>query len=203
MKSSRAVRIVISLGAIGLATAHLAWPDLSVDAITVVLFVVAIIPWLSPIFKSLEFPGGWKVEFRDLQTAKRKAQSAGLLTPKYPRGGPPTYLFQVIASEDPNLALAGVRLEIEKQLIHLAVTHDLEIPPGGISALTSMLARHAILTEVEAQALIEIVDILNPAVHGAQVEPWALSWAMELGPRIIQVLEERIPGFVENLERGI
>ncbi|MEM9448848.1 MAG: hypothetical protein AAGA75_09955 [Cyanobacteria bacterium P01_E01_bin.6] len=37
------------------------------DVITNVLFVVALIPWLSPFLKSAELPGGWKFDFARVQ----------------------------------------------------------------------------------------------------------------------------------------
>jgi len=39
--------------------------------------VVAVVPWFAPLFKSLEFPGGWKVEFQELQKAAIRAEQAG------------------------------------------------------------------------------------------------------------------------------
>jgi hypothetical protein len=42
-------------------------PDLKIDAITITLLFIALVPWLSPLFKSLEFPGGWKIEFKEMK----------------------------------------------------------------------------------------------------------------------------------------
>ena len=47
------------------------------DAITLALLAIAIVPWLAPIFKSLEFPGGLKVEFQELQKAAQRALQRG------------------------------------------------------------------------------------------------------------------------------
>lgn len=58
------LRTIITVCAIGLIWAHLVLPNIQIDQITVTLFVVAIIPWLSSIFKSLEFPGGGRLEFQ-------------------------------------------------------------------------------------------------------------------------------------------
>lgn len=73
------IQVTITVGALAIAAAHLFWPNVKIDAVTLVLLVAAIVPWLAPLFKSLELPGGWKVEFRDLQRAGGRAQQAGLL----------------------------------------------------------------------------------------------------------------------------
>ncbi len=68
---------VVTTGAVALAIAHLAFPDLKVDGVTVALLVVSLVPWLGPIFKSIELPGGWKLEFQQFkqQVASRLEQA--------------------------------------------------------------------------------------------------------------------------------
>lgn len=60
------LRKIVSLGALLLALTHLIWPALAIDALTITLVIIAILPWLAPLIKSLELPGGLKVELRDL-----------------------------------------------------------------------------------------------------------------------------------------
>src|SRR5574337_797154 len=75
-------------GAVIPAGVHLAWPGIAIDAITVTLFLVAVIPWLGPLFRAVELPGGVKVEFAELEKAQREAESAGILaTPVTYRDG--------------------------------------------------------------------------------------------------------------------
>jgi len=50
-----------------LAVVHAVRPDLRIDAVTLALLVVAIAPWLAPVFKSVELPGGWKFEYQEVQ----------------------------------------------------------------------------------------------------------------------------------------
>ena len=61
------LKYAITIIAILIALAHLIWPSLSIDAITLTLLFISLIPWLSPLFKSLEFPGGLKIEFKELK----------------------------------------------------------------------------------------------------------------------------------------
>lgn len=63
----------ITVVALFVALAHLIWPSLTIDAITVTLLFIALVPWLTPLFKSLEFPGGWKIEFQDFEPCPCKS----------------------------------------------------------------------------------------------------------------------------------
>jgi hypothetical protein len=70
---TRALAIAISAGALLIALVHIVWPDVQIDAVTVVLLAVAAVPWLGPIFKSIELPGGWRFEYQ-VQQIKEQVQ---------------------------------------------------------------------------------------------------------------------------------
>ncbi len=61
------ISALISAGALGLGLVHITFPDVKIDSYTIVLFVIGTAPWLAPLFKSIELPGGWKFEFREFQ----------------------------------------------------------------------------------------------------------------------------------------
>src|SRR5436853_6275727 len=112
------LRYGITLAALALAVAHIAFPKFELDVTTLILFSIGLLPWLAPLFKSVELPGGLKVEFQELQEVTDRAKEAGLLGPE--TKAPVEQSFQAIAAADPNLALAGVRIELEKRLRQLA-----------------------------------------------------------------------------------
>jgi hypothetical protein len=88
-------------------------------AITLSLVALAILPWLGLLFRSVELRGGFKVEFQDrLDRARERADKAGLLAEPGAEGQ--QYTFQLVADQDPNRALAGLRIELERQLKALA-----------------------------------------------------------------------------------
>lgn len=187
----RRIQIAITLGAVAIAAAHLVWPAIEIDATTLVLFTIAVIPWLAPLFKSVEFPGGWKIEFQELENARGKAEAAGLLDLTTKRGES-EFSFQAVAEEDPNLALAGLRIEIESRLRELARTRNVPSDRAGIGQLLHRLDRHDILNPEERAALSEMVHLLNSAVHGAKVDSRAAQWALEVGPQLLAGIDERI-----------
>lgn len=195
------LRQIVSLGGLVLALVHIIWPKLAIDAVTLALIVIAILPWLAPLVKSLEVPGGWKVEFQDLQKAASRAESAGLLAAEA-SGKEATFSFQSIASRDPNLALAGLRIEIEKRLSSLAGIHGLN-PRHPLSVGQSLraLAQADVLTKEERSILTDMVDMLNAAVHGAEVDSRAAAWAIDVGPRLLTSLDERVAEVKSAIDR--
>jgi hypothetical protein len=185
------IQWAISIVSALLAIAHIRWPDVTIDAITLTLFIIAVVPWLAPLFKTIEFPGGWKIEFQDLERALAKAEEAGLLSPKIARGGGAEFTFQMISDNDPNLALAGLRIEIEKRLINIAEAQGIQVHKPSVSRLLSLLEQKQLLNWQETSVLRDLIGLLNSAVHGAAVDKKAFDWAMEIGPRLLAVLEER------------
>lgn len=211
------LRQIVSLGALLFALVHIIWPQLAIDAVALALIVIAILPWLAPLVKSLELPGGWKVEFQELQQAALRAESAGLLSDPPVQQENDAFSFQSIASRDPNLALAGLRIEIEKRLSSLAEIHNLnsslwDVKPRrvidavkvsmGVGRSLRVLAKAEILTSEECSILSDMVNMLNAAVHGAEVDSRAANWAIETGPRLLASLDERIAEAKEQIAKS-
>ena len=192
------IQWAITLGALIIAVVHLIWPRLAIDSITLTLIVIAVIPWLAPLFKSMEFPGGWKIEFRDLAKVQERAEQANLLAPITAVDVETEYPFQIVAENDPNLALAGLRIEIEKRLRRLAQSADIPISRSSVGKLMRLLYEKQILSPNEYSVLADMIGLLNEAVHGAEVDRRALDWAMEVGPRILKALDQRIASRVNT-----
>jgi hypothetical protein len=185
------LRTLITVLALLAVVAHIVWPALRIDAITVTLLVVAVIPWLRPLFKSLELPGGLKVEFQDLKNVTKRADAAGLVAPE-PPADPNTYSFQLIADTDPNLALAGLRIELERRLRQLAESHGMKTDAVSMGKLLRDLNQRELINGVERSVLADLAGLLNSAVHGAEVDRQAAAWALEVGPRILRALDDRV-----------
>lgn len=76
MLPSRLLRTGITIFALVLAVAHALLPDIKIDVITLVLLVAATLPWLQPILKSIELPGGIKLELQELRQEVKDAAGA-------------------------------------------------------------------------------------------------------------------------------
>ena len=75
MKDNLPLKIVVS--AIGLLAAivHVSKPDLRIDSVTIVLLIIAAIPWAQPLIKSIELLGV-KLELQELHAKVAEAKGA-------------------------------------------------------------------------------------------------------------------------------
>jgi hypothetical protein len=188
MKGKLAIGLSIAISAIALALAglHLALPSLAIDGKFITLLAIAIAPWLGTMFESLEFPGGWKVKYRDLKETAEKAKEAGLLAPA---AEPTTPAYLRVAEQDPNLALAGLRIEIEKRLRKIAENKGIDAHRLSMTQLLRRLSDAQAITAPAKSVLSDMTSLLNEAAHGARVEPRAADWAMDVGPQILSALD--------------
>ncbi len=178
---------IISLLALAVALVHLAVPQVKLDPVTLVLLVVAAIPWLAPYLKSIQVEG-LKIDFRELQKVEREAASAGLVE-TVRQGEPPAYVS--VSDEDPNLALAGLRIEIEKRLKAIAQGQGIDSERAGIGRLLRLLRKNRSLSDQECSVLAELASLLNRAVHGAEVDTRSAEWALDVGAGILAALDQR------------
>jgi hypothetical protein len=75
MSKNNFIRAALSVCALGLISVRFVRPDLKIDAVTIGLLVVAVLPWLSGLLDSAKFPGGWEVKFRDLESTLKDETS--------------------------------------------------------------------------------------------------------------------------------
>jgi hypothetical protein len=184
------LHIGISATALVLALGHVIFPNVKVDAVTAILLLIALLPWLGSIFKSVELPGGLKVEYRELEKVGQAAAGVGLLVAPHHGSLRPSFVATI--EEDPNLALAGLRIEIERRLRTIANGRGLNAEQVGIGQLLRLLRTNGIISENEYSVLNSLLKLLNRAVHGAEVDSRAARWAIEVGPQLLAGLDEHI-----------
>lgn len=185
------LRQVVTLGALTIALVHIVWPSLAIDAITFGLLLIAVLPWLAPLVKSLELPGGWKIELQEMKDATYKAKDAGLLSPASETPSV-SHSFQLVAESDPNLALAGLRIEIERRLVTLCEKHQIQVRSRSVGQMLRALDQKGVLTPEQRSALHDLTGLLNSAVHGAKVDTRTAAWAMEIAPDLLESLNRLI-----------
>lgn len=204
----RAIQIIITVVAVLVAVGHTWLPQIKIDAITVTLLGIAVLPWLGSLFKSVELPGGVKVEYQELERAGKKVEESGLIAPDQDLKPMQKheYSFQAVSGNDSNLALSGLRIEIESRLKNLAEKREIKVRGYGASSLTRSLEKSGVLSHEEASAIRDLLPLLNQAAHGAEVEDSAFGWAMDFGPRVLGALEDRlgettVPQLIEDWKR--
>lgn len=178
----------IALVALLLAVVDFIRPLSIVQFGLLVIALVALSPWaerLPTIFESAELPGGFKVNFREVT---KEIAAAGLLAEPSNQKGKPIY--EIIYNDDPGLALAGLRIALEKRLKDLAriTGHDEKRP---LSHVIRGLVEGEVLRPDQVSALNDLLPLLNRAVHAGDTSSEAAEWAMSVGPKLLAGLEQR------------
>jgi hypothetical protein len=76
MQPYAGLKALVTAAALVVAAVHIWVPSTTVDAITLALFVVAVIPWLQPIFKTIKLPGGFELTLQELKQEVKNATGA-------------------------------------------------------------------------------------------------------------------------------
>ncbi len=163
-----------------------------ISGVSLGLLIVAVAvlsPWWRQVptfLKSAELPGGLKVEFRH---ATQEVEQAGLLSEPQPeKKKQPVY--EIIYNDDPSLSLAGLRIAIERRLRDLA--NIAGVPKGApLSRIAINLEQAQVLTHEQANALRDLLPLLNKALHSEEYSKDAADWAISFGPRLLAGLDER------------
>jgi hypothetical protein len=173
MKES-VLRCVVTLVAVAAAVLHALFPQAVVpDAITAGFLLLAFLPWLAPLIKSVEVPGVGKIELREVERKAEEARGAALS-----------------AAQKADLALAGatdVAAEREQRprqdrdgLTALAAEYNKvrstqRSGPARTSALTALVSRM-----IHASAVLsreEIRDALQERDGGKRLVGYAALYA--------------------------
>lgn len=186
----------ISLLACLALVVRIAFPQLKIDAVSLGLLALAVLPWLSPLVKSAEFPGAFKIEFQDVQTAVEKISLPAAADPPGP-AAEATYSYMSVVSTNPDLALVGLRIEIEKRLRQLARLTDTK-SSVALPRIVSELRSYGILDQTTAGGLNDLISLGNQAAHGATVSPEAAQFAAHWGARVLEALDAKLNARATN-----
>lgn len=190
MNRRTVVATVLSLLAIAAAIAHAFFPSIVIDSVTAALLAIAVAPWLGVFFKSLELPGGVKIEYHDLKAVEERARDVGLIKGEaVSEKTEEQAVYERIAAEDPNLALVGLRIEIEKALLLLGANRGITGSRNSIGWIARELTKDGVLPEGTASVLADLIPLLNRAAHGAQVDEQSVRWALTAGAQILRALQ--------------
>lgn len=192
----KVLKAAITALAAGLIVVHVFWPYILIDTTIITLLIVATIPWISNILKSVELPGIGKFEFRDLQKVKDEANKVGLLSKRSAIKKNPQSTGWYVTDEDPNLVLASLRIEIEKRLKLLLKESGISIADKSLKKILADAISAKVISSEEGIVLYDLIRLLNKAVHGIELDQRAVDWALDIGPRVLTTLNNRhLPEF--------
>lgn len=206
LKSIRRIQITVTIVVIIIGVIRLAYPSIVIDNVTVALLVIAIVPWLYPLFKSVEIPGVGKVEFQDglIEKVERKLTQASLLDVKYPRGGgnyATTLDVLTNMKADSLTAALGIKTAIQQSLYNLAHEKIVETPDQNIYELIRGLTKFEILSIQERGALIDFLELLDEvAYNGMIIDHDTQDAILKLGKQVVAVLNEKTMPDFSNAE---
>ena len=102
----------------------------------------------------------------------------------------PFLSLRKVYKEDPNLALVGFRIEIEKRIYTLAEKSGISTERTGLQRLVRELIKNEIISSSAASGLLELIALGNQAAHGASVNKDAAEWVLDIGPSILIQLDD-------------
>lgn len=182
---------------IGIFLLRILKPELNIDSISVMLIVLALVPWFIQYIKSLEINGLGKVELiteDQKQAIQKNADEAGILTGTKENEISNNYTFYNLRYEDPKLALAGLRIELESTLIKLVEKNSLDGQRFGLNKMTNILSKNNIITSGESSLIYDISGVLNRAVHSqlGEYNSETFDWVFDVGLKLLDSLGKKL-----------
>lgn len=163
--------------------------DTWIDELTVIaatFLALAALPWLIDMFDRITLPGGVEIDF------KKVNQILNDQNVEAPQSDPAEFSF---LTDDPNLALVALRIEIEKRLRTLQRPNYNNRKSQNIYTVISELVHDGHLNQEVGYAIRDMLPAMNRAAHGEEVPPEALSWVRTDGLRLLSAIPsvERLP----------
>jgi len=194
------LKTIASLVALGILLLHQFHPRVDIDAISLSLVVLIVLPWLLKYVKSIDV-GGVKIDLERLMSATDKIdlsatpKTASLLLKGYPptvRVGPADETLEAlraISATHPNLVLVEFRVQIELRIRRLARAKKILNERVPLNRLIRALISTEVIDPRTGSGILEIVALGNQAAHNADVSEEAANWVLDVGPEIISQLD--------------
>lgn len=173
------------------------WPDnFKVSRFTIVLLFLLAIPLVGPylrrakgFFGEFEFKDDLKeAEKHVAKSEEKKTESRELQSEViYPFETFSTHTPRELLAADPSLALAALRIEIERVLLHAVQTlvdTGEQTSRLGIIQLTDILSKCNYLNPEQTAAIRKITGICNKAVHGIDISEEDAATVINLTERL-------------------
>lgn len=158
-------RVALSAVAVALAVVHVVWPRVRIDSITVVLLLIAVLPWLQTLFKSISTPL-FSVEYREvkqrLDELNGKVESSRrLVTANEAR---------VLARHTEHSSDADATLtELAQQ--YDQIRSSMQSGPARTDRMTNLVGK--MLAAIEAGATVDVDRNLHSADRGERLTAYA------------------------------
>jgi hypothetical protein len=96
-----------------------------------------------------------------------------------------------LLNSDPNLALASLRLDIERKLRDIGEKRQMDFHRYGLSQMLNALLRSEVMSSEDYKTLMSIAQVANKAVHGEEeIDKQLASRVIEVGESALAYLDE-------------
>ncbi len=169
------------------------WGRVQVDSITLGLLGVLLIIPVIEFIRKIKF-GEFEAEIGKDDVAKAEAKVATELasTQDTERTSAEERILELV-NEDPRLALAKVRIDIEeglRRLLSAAGKSEPEVKRLPLGRLVDTAVKGQMLTAPVGEALRDVIGLANRAIHGERVDSEAATELALLGTRLTRELQE-------------
>jgi hypothetical protein len=187
--------ITLLLGLIMLVAHALSLNTVIVDNTSIILLIViALSPFISAVTK-IKF-GDFEAEIDPKEVQKIKDQVSAQVTEADQANPTPEMentvnAIQRLIDSDPILALAKLRIELEKilnKLYRMTHTVDQQRRPMSAGQLAYSLSTAEILPKDIAQSIREVISICNRAIHGEEIRHQDAVSVVEVGTSLLSEL---------------
>jgi hypothetical protein len=175
-----------------LATHTFNLTKISVDSTSILLLIIILIsPFIASVRKIKYGDFEAEIDPKEVQKIKAEAEKSAELKEPDDEGRPEIYAatesIRDLASSDPVIALAKVRIELEKVLNRLARIAGIEVKRTSLGMLVKTLSNHEIISSGTGKSLTEVIGICNRAIHGEAISEDSANTIVSLG---IDLLED-------------
>jgi hypothetical protein len=182
-----------------LIVVHALYPNYGIDSTSAALFILLIAPWLFPFIRRISIPGGGGIEPRDVERIEKASEKVSeaqvqVSARRRPRATQTQRLtMNLLLDEDPNLALAGLRMYTEQSVRRVLRTVK-DVPDSNrfmsLGNMVDYLHQREILSSELQEAILSINKVCNRAVHQTDVTRATASRVIEAAGPVLVALEQ-------------
>jgi hypothetical protein len=163
---------------------------ISVDSTSILLLIVILIsPFISSVTKIKYGDFEAEIDPKEIEQIKAESERSVERFPDErehrPRIFDTTDSIQELAESDPIIALAKVRIELEKALGRFARATEIETKSKSLGLLVKKLSHHELVTHQMGKSLSEVISICNRTIHGELISDESAETIVDLGVELI------------------
>lgn len=166
--------------------------NLNVDSTSILLLAVILVSPFVAAVKKIKF-GDFEAEIdiEEIRKIKSEAEKSLIESQEEAEDRPEIYAtsdaIKTLAESDPIIALAKIRIELEKVLGRIARFNSVKVSGFALGALVNKLTNQEIVSHDLGKTLREVIAICNRAMHGESISEEGAQTIVDVG---VELLEE-------------